>query len=423
MSEKVYIKDDFGNQIPLLDDFGNLSMQVIMLYTEDKLTGEDRKAVDAFVATDEMSRDALEGYALTTNASKTRHQVNELNAEIQQRSGAKAVSPLMPKQESSFDYQKLAAAIALLVVVGGATFLLSQVWNKDELADNSEQKEKSKPAKVPVQAEPIYELTDSIMDENLEQDKTLVDEVVEPKEIETKANTKPFEEPNKAKLSEKKSDIVSTQFQTQADKAVAETIIEEAEAEVVEIEEDAAADYDNSKDLAGAVANDDMAAGNGMMEPTNVEAQEVALQQAEEEDQTKREAVARMAAEQQAKMPSRNEAAAVSTEAKRQDSDGRADQNQTAKYPGGDLKMYKFIERKKNYPNALKEQGVSGNVTVTFEINKDGRVINAKVRNGVNGVLDQDALRVVRSMPNWSPAMENGEPVKSLRSVVVKYGD
>ena len=417
MSEMVYIKDDFGNQIPLLDDFGNLSMQVIMLYTEDKLTGEDRKAVDAFVATDEMSRDALEGFALTTNASKTRHQVNELNAEIQQRSGAKAVSPLMPKQESNFDYRKLAAAVALLVVVGGATFLLSQVWNKDELADNSEQKEKPKPAKVPVQAEPIYELTDSIMDDNLKQDKTLVDEVVEPKEIETKADTKPFEEPNKAKLSEKK-----VEDSKQPEKKSAQKTVEEAEAEVVEIEEDAAADYDNSKDLAGSVASDDVAPGNGMIETANSEGQEVALQKAEEVDQSQREAVARMAAEQQA-MPSRGEAAAVTTEAKRQDSYGEADQNQTAKYPGGDLKMYKFIERKKNYPNALKEQGVSGNVTVTFEINKDGRVINAKVKNGVNGVLDQDALRVVRSMPNWSPAKENGEPVESTRSVVVKYGD
>ncbi len=407
MSEKVYIKDDFGNQIPLLDDFGNLSMQVIMLYTEDKLTGEDRKAVDAFVATDEMSRDALEGFALTTNASKTRHQVNELNAEIQQRSGAKAVSPLMPKQESNFDYRKLAAAVALLVVVGGATFLLSQVWNKDELADNSEQKEKPKSAKVPVQAEPIYELTDSIMDENLEQDKTLVDEVVEPKEIETKADTKPFEEPNKAKLSEKKVDDNKQTEKKSAQKTV---------------EEDAAADYDNSKDLAGTVANDDVASGNGVIEMANSEEPEVAPQKAKQEDQRQREVVARMAAEQQA-MPSRGQAAAVTTEAKRQDSYGEADQNQTAKYPGGDLKMYKFIERKKNYPNALKEQGVSGNVTVTFEINKDGRVINAKVKNGVNGVLDQDALRIVRSMPNWSPAKENGEPVKSSRSVVVKYGD
>jgi len=418
MSEKVYIKDDFGNQIPLLDDFGNLSMQVIMLYTEDKLTSEDRKAVDAFVATDEMSRDALEGFALTTNASKTRHQANELNAEIQQRSGAKAVSPLMPKQESSFDYRKLAAAVALLVVVGGATFLLSQVWNKDELADNSRKKEKPKPAKVPVQTEPIYELTDSIMDDNLEQDKTLVDKVVEPNEIETKADTKPFEEPNKAKLSEKK-----LEDNKQAEKKSAPKTVEEAEAEVVEIEEDAAADYDNAKNLAGAVASDDVASGNGMIETANSEDQEVALQKAKKEDQSQREAVARMAAEQQAKMPSRGEVAAITTEAKRQDTDGQADQNQTAKYPGGDLKMYKFIERKKNYPNALKEQGVSGNVTVTFEINKDGRVINAKVKNGVNGVLDQDALRVIRSMPNWSPAKENGEPVKSTRSVVVKYGD
>ena len=39
----IYIQDDFGNQIPLLDDYGNMSVHVIMLYTEDKLTEADRK--------------------------------------------------------------------------------------------------------------------------------------------------------------------------------------------------------------------------------------------------------------------------------------------------------------------------------------------------------------------------------------------
>ncbi|MFT6760055.1 MAG: hypothetical protein ACJATS_001235, partial [Psychroserpens sp.] len=45
MSNTPYIQDDFGSQIPLLDDYGNLSVEAIMLYTEDKLTAADRKVV------------------------------------------------------------------------------------------------------------------------------------------------------------------------------------------------------------------------------------------------------------------------------------------------------------------------------------------------------------------------------------------
>jgi protein TonB len=94
-----------------------------------------------------------------------------------------------------------------------------------------------------------------------------------------------------------------------------------------------------------------------------------------------------------------------------------------ASFPGGEIKMYRFIERRKNYTQAMKNQGLNGTVTVSFDIEVDGRVSNVRLKKGVNGLLDEDALRVVRSMPKWTPAIENGEAVKSSKSVVVKYGD
>ncbi|MGB0368443.1 MAG: hypothetical protein ACPGD8_03495, partial [Flavobacteriales bacterium] len=143
MSNKTYIQDDFGNQVPLLDDYGNLSLEVIMLYAEDKLTAADRKAVDDFTATDEISKDALDGFLLTSNSSKTRHQLGQLNAEIQKATGAKAVSSFaQPKKE--FPYGKLAAAVALLLAVGGGTFFAAQFLGEDDLAEATE-KEAAKP--------------------------------------------------------------------------------------------------------------------------------------------------------------------------------------------------------------------------------------------------------------------------------------
>lgn len=424
MSEKLYIHDAYGSQIPLLDDYGNLSMQVIMLYTEDKLTGNDRKVVDDFVASDEMSRDALEGYALTANSSRTRHLVNELNIEIQQKSGAKAVSPLMPKEESKFDYRKLAAAIALLVVVGGATFLLSQVWNKEELADNSAPEEQvGRGSTLPtLKSEPISELTDSIMEEDPAQDKTLVEDVAEPKKINTKADTKPFEEPNQAVIQEKKA-VVLDEANVES-KTIAETDkeAEDSADDIGVLAKDALPEQNISNDLVSP-DSEGMLAGNGMAR-SEKETLELASQKTNEEAQRKREMeMEKLASEQKAKMPSRGEAAAVTSVADVQDYEGDINQDQNAKYPGGDLKMYKFIERKKNYPQALQEQGISGNVTITFDVSTDGRVINAKVKNGVSGVLDEDALRVVRSMPKWEPAIENGSPIQSSRSVIIKYGD
>lgn len=407
MSEKVCIQDDFGNQIPLLDDYGNLSMQVIMLYTEDKLKTEDRKVVDDFVASDEMSRDALEGFALTSNASRTRHVVNELNADIQKRSGARAISPLMPKEESKFNYQRLAAAVALLVVIGGATFLLSRVWNQNQLADNQQEQETVEPKKTaaPLEAEPARELMDSALTEDAAQDKTLVDEVAEEQRIPTEAATKRFEEPNKAVVKEKKID---RELEKTIEEAVKIGTTEEAEPEMAADMKDLAADFDVSDQVTGSSNDAEMLAGNSITAASQeVQSETAAAQRSKRPAKEREESIAMSEAE-----------SAIESISEQQKTGSIA-----ARYPGGDLKMYKFIERKKNYPDALRLQGVSGNVTITFDVDTDGRVTNAKVKNGVNGILDEDALRVVRSMPNWSPATENGTPVRTSRSVVIKYGN
>ena len=89
MSNMIYIQDDFGTQIPLLDGHGNLTVQVLMLYAEDKLTEDDRKIVNDFAATDEMAEDALEGFALTSNTSKTRYHLGQLNNAIQKKTGVR----------------------------------------------------------------------------------------------------------------------------------------------------------------------------------------------------------------------------------------------------------------------------------------------------------------------------------------------
>ena len=98
-------------------------------------------------------------------------------------------------------------------------------------------------------------------------------------------------------------------------------------------------------------------------------------------------------------------------------------ESEKARFPGGDIAMYKFIERKKNYTDAMRAQNVKGTVTVSFKIAEDGRVTDAKIQKGVTGVLDEDALRIVRSMPKWQAAKENGLPTETSKTVVIKYGE
>ena len=80
-------------------------------------------------------------------------------------------------------------------------------------------------------------------------------------------------------------------------------------------------------------------------------------------------------------------------------------------FPGGELAMRKFIAKAIKYPNLAAEQGIQGRVFVKFVVNKDGLVSDAKIARGVNPLLDNEAVRVIMSLPKWSPGMTQGKAV------------
>ncbi|MEO0312739.1 MAG: hypothetical protein RIQ89_2396 [Bacteroidota bacterium] len=84
-------------------------------------------------------------------------------------------------------------------------------------------------------------------------------------------------------------------------------------------------------------------------------------------------------------------------------------------FPGGQEKMYDYIYKNFKYPAMARENGIQGRVYVTFVVDKDGDVKDAKVARGIGGGCDEEALRVIKSMPNWKPGKQNG------RNVMVQY--
>lgn len=83
-------------------------------------------------------------------------------------------------------------------------------------------------------------------------------------------------------------------------------------------------------------------------------------------------------------------------------------------FPGGEEKLFEYLSKIK-YPSIARENGISGRVYVTFVVDKDGKIKDAKILRGIGGGCDEEALRVVRSMPDWKPGRQNG------RSVSVQY--
>lgn len=78
-------------------------------------------------------------------------------------------------------------------------------------------------------------------------------------------------------------------------------------------------------------------------------------------------------------------------------------------YPGGIAEMKKFIQANIRYPYS--DISVQGRVYITMIIDTNGRVTDPRVVRGVSAECDQEALRLVRSMPNWIPAQDGGKVV------------
>lgn len=81
-------------------------------------------------------------------------------------------------------------------------------------------------------------------------------------------------------------------------------------------------------------------------------------------------------------------------------------------FNGGGLDAFtKWVDKNKVYPQTAKKAGIQGRVTVNFIIDSKGQVRDVKVERGVDKALDDEAVRVISSSPNWTPALQRGEPV------------
>jgi len=80
-------------------------------------------------------------------------------------------------------------------------------------------------------------------------------------------------------------------------------------------------------------------------------------------------------------------------------------------FPGGAEALYLYMAQNIVYPKAALEKGIKGIVFTSFTIDKTGKLKHAQILRGIGYGCDEEALRVVRSMPDWNPGMQRGKAV------------
>lgn len=90
-------------------------------------------------------------------------------------------------------------------------------------------------------------------------------------------------------------------------------------------------------------------------------------------------------------------------------------------YPGGMNELFKDLTNNLKYPTVAIDNNLQGKVLVSFIIEKDGSISNVYAKNHIHRVLDDEAIRVVKSLKKWAPGMEGNLPVRVVYNLPVRF--
>jgi TonB family protein len=90
-------------------------------------------------------------------------------------------------------------------------------------------------------------------------------------------------------------------------------------------------------------------------------------------------------------------------------------------FPGGANAFHSFIYMHLQYPNEARQNGAQGTVVVSFVVEKDGSITDVAVARGIGSGCDEEAVRVVKLSPKWTPGIQNKHPVRTVCTVPVSF--
>lgn len=90
-------------------------------------------------------------------------------------------------------------------------------------------------------------------------------------------------------------------------------------------------------------------------------------------------------------------------------------------FPGGDAALFKYLSDNVKYPVIAQENGIQGRVICQFVVNKDGSIVDVQVVRSIDPSLDKEAVRVIQSMPKWTPGKQRGKAVRVKYTLPVNF--
>ncbi len=95
--------------------------------------------------------------------------------------------------------------------------------------------------------------------------------------------------------------------------------------------------------------------------------------------------------------------------------------DEAPEFPGGTESLRNYLVKNLRYPEKAKKEGIEGRVVVRFTVTEDGSIVNVEVSQSLGGGCDEEAVRVVKAMPYWKPAIKDGKPAAGQYALPITF--
>ena len=385
----------------LFTQAGCLTLETIKRYNASSLSFEEKIQIEKHLEDCELCRDALEGLLLVSDPDKIDSIVSEINrnlkSDLATKKSDKTVRSILIQNRMYY----IAAAASVLIFIG--IFSYFKFYMQDQNSELSVVTEKTQTE----QKEDFKSVAEDSKFEAMEEE---AEELIPVPPAEEEANNMAI--PDKIKDDIPEKEIESDQ------KIVIDgiSIPESDESEVVDIIEEALMEQPSvagsSEEPTEYVIGSIALNGKG----TNTERLSFDENLESEKEQFNSKALGTKPAAAK-KGKSRFSAESVSDNMVKEDS--LQDEykqvftvvEKLPEFPGGLDSLDIFLQQNLIYPDSAIAAGIQGTVYISFVVNESGKIEDAKVERGIGGGCDEEALQLVKSMPDWIPGEQRRKPV------------
>ncbi len=373
---------------------GCLNQETIQKYLSGSLSNSEKIIVNKHIKECPLCADAVEGARIISGKEYSRD-IEEIKNRISLKTKEKKT--ILFNHRKRFLRLSYISAAASIVIILSVFFYIDSIRNKSQLAVSDK-----------------MELDDTVLQE---------EKIITPQTKEKIPLTRQKNEINAGFVKQKKGNDKDVKL-LQAPKEISEELVDND----IEIEDELSLDnveVDEESEAIAAVLENEKVETKTVEEKAEIQTYAASSEIVAGSPETTRnrnrilESNAKRSKEQYAEV---SEVIVEFEEEETSDSDVFYVVEEMPKFKGKGLDEFrKYIQNNLKYPESASESGISGRVYVSFVINKRGKVKDVKIVRSVDAAFDKEAIRVVKSSPNWTPGKQRGENIKVAYTIPIEF--